>query len=344
MISLNDIFLKKHSGIFDNRLPYLIAEIGLNYDGKKELAKELILLAKKGKANAVKFQLISIDDFLISGYSAYSFFKEYATLTYKDFIDLKEYSKEVGIEFLGTPFSKKYVDFLVNVSPAIKIASSDITNIPFLDYIASYNKPILISTGGAKLQEIDRAIETISRYHNNICIMYCKMIYPTSTEEVNLGGIAFLKERYSDFLIGYSDHVKDEDNIYLIIAHLLGATIIEKHFTYDKSKNYGDHIHSYDFSDFLALRNKFLEVKKMLGTFSYFVMDKEKKNAFLSKRYIISARAIEKGEKITLEALAYKRIDPKPGNIPVDDFMKVLGKRIKKSIKKDTPLCWGDLL
>ncbi|HIP60430.1 MAG TPA: hypothetical protein EYH01_08400 [Campylobacterales bacterium] len=205
--------------------PYIIAELGANHNGDMELAKKLILEAKKAGAHCVKFQSWSKDSIFSKvkyeencfigddyrqrdDYTLEKIVEEFS-ISETELIEMKKICDEIKIDFASTPFSKKEADFLVDTlnAPFIKVASMNLTNYPFLDYLAHKNKTLVISTGLSELYEIDKAVKTIEATGNkNIIILHCVAIYPPKDEEVNLNNIESLQKLYPNYPIGFSDH------------------------------------------------------------------------------------------------------------------------------------------
>ena len=205
--------------VTDYGRPYVIAEIGVNHEGSMERAKRLIELAKEGGADAAKFQSYKADTLASKHSPAYwdtakeptlsqhALFKKYDNFDADDFKALAVHCKTVGIEFLSTPFDDASIEFLDPLVSFFKIASADLTNIPFLRRVASKKKPVVLSTGASTLGEIDIAIEALSRSGcEDIALLHCILNYPTENKNAHLQMIGGLKRAYPDRVIGYSDH------------------------------------------------------------------------------------------------------------------------------------------
>lgn len=341
--------------------PFIIAEAGVNYYdiAKKEKisvmagAKLMIKEAAKAGADAIKFQTYKTAT-LASKFSAaywdttkektasqYELFKRYDKFSQKDYKELANSSKQQGIIFLSTPFDEEAVDFLDSLVPAFKVASADINNFPLLKRIAQKKKPIFLSTGASTIQEINDALGLIKKEGNNqVVILHCILNYPTQYENANLKMICGFKKNYPDYIIGYSDHTLPDDNMAVLAAsHLLGARVIEKHFTLDKSLPGNDHYHAMDCNDLKKLKQNFSFLEKILG-------DEEKKplaSEGLSRKYarrsIVAGKRIPKGKIITVDDLMIKR----PGTgIEPRDFNKVIGSKSKRDIQEDEILQFSD--
>ncbi len=351
------LFIDKSKSVFNKESnPYIIAEIGVNHEGSLDKAKELIELAKEGGANAAKFQsykastLASKDS---PSYwdtkkeptkSQYSLFKKYDSFNAKDYETLAEFCKDKSIDFLSTPFDDYSIEFLNPIVPFFKIASADITNIPFLKKIALTNKPIILSTGAANLFEIEIALNTIKSINNSdAAIMHCILSYPTIDQDANLSMIKSLKKVFPENNVGYSDHtIPDENMTSVVLAYILGANIIEKHFTHDKTLPGNDHYHAMDVNDLKRFNEILVKVKKLIGNEDY---KKPIKSEFLSRknarRSIVLNSDLNKGSKLKEENLTYKR--PGTGISPLQ-WDEVIGKSLKTDLLADHILQWKDLI
>ena len=337
---------------------YLIAEIGVNYydiaekkgisllDGAKLMIEE----AKKAGADAVKFQTYTAKG-LASKYSPsywdtkevpltsqYEFFKLYEKLGEKEYVDLCEFAKQLDIEFLSTPFDFESADYLEPLMNLYKISSSDLTNHPFVEYIAKKNKPIILSVGASTSEEIASTVKLIRENNNKpLTLLHCVLEYPTPYEHANLRRIQALIKEYPDCIIGYSDHTKpDECMDVLKLAFLLGAKVIEKHFTLDKSiKGKNDHFHSMDPDDIRLFKRSLALIESIEGEETLECKSSEAAARMNARRSIVAAIDITKGTKIDRSMLTFKR----PGTgIPPYDIESVLGKIALKDIEEDTIL------
>lgn len=333
--------------------PYIIAEVGVNHEGSMEKAKFMIEEAKKGGADAVKFQSYKAEKLASKNSPAYwdlneestksqfELFKKYDKFGEKEFIELAKYAKEVGIDFISTPFDIESVDFLDDLMPAYKIASADITNVPFLRHVASKNKPILLSTGASKISEIWNAIEILKDAGNNkIILLHCVLNYPTKYENANLGMIKDMKEKFKDYIIGYSDHTLPEriEDIFLT-SWFLGAQVIEKHFTFDKTLPGNDHYHAMDGNDLKKVTNKINDIIQVYGKDEKKFLETEKISRKNARRSIVAKVDIKQGEILSEDKLITKR--PAKG-ISAFYYDDVVGRKAKRDIKEDEILNFGD--
>ena len=241
--------------------PYMIAEIGVNHEGSMSIAKRLIDEAKEGGAHAVKFQSYKAETLASKHSPAYwdttkeptksqfELFKKHDSFWKDEMQELKYYCDEVDIEFMSTPFDVESAEFLNDMMDVFKISSSDITNKPFIEYICSFEKPIVLSTGASNLKEVQDAVNWINNFNLPLALLHCILNYPTPDKNANLGMIAGLKKAFPNNIIGYSDHTLPKDMKVCEMATMLGAVIIEKHFTHDKSLQGNDHYHAMDKED-----------------------------------------------------------------------------------------------
>jgi N-acetylneuraminate synthase len=221
--------------------------------------------------------------------------------------------------------------------PAYKIASADITNKPFIEYIAKKNKPIILSTGASNLSEIFQALEWIKSTGNSqISLLHCILNYPTEYANANLGMIKNLSEVFVDNVIGYSDHTNPEHiNDILVTSWLLGAQIIEKHYTWNKKLSGNDHYHSMDYQDLKSFVSKLKFLKSCMGSFDKHSIPSEEPARKNARRSLVSKKHIEKGKTIDYEDITWKR----PGfGIPPNMIDKVIGGIACVDIPEDTIL------
>ena len=348
---MNIIELIQKSNTYNRALnkPYIIAEIGVNYEGDMGLAKFLIKEAKEGGANAVKFQTYRADTIASKNSPAYwdtskepttsqhELFSKHEGFWELEMVELSEYCKSIDIEFMSTPFDKESAIFLNKIMDVFKISSSDITNKPFIEFICEFKKPIILSTGASTLSEIVEAVNWIDNKGNDLVLLHCILNYPTADENANLGMITDLKTRFPDKLIGYSDHTIPNDMKVCEIATLLGSVIIEKHFTHDKSLQGNDHYHSMDKSDLILFKENLERIFQILGSFKVDAIKEESKSRTEARRSLVASKNIVKGSEIRLSDLTYKR--PAHGISPkyIDE---VIGKIATKSIKSDDLIQW----
>lgn len=334
---------------------YIIAEAGVNYYefadrfavSPLEAAKMMVKAAAANGADAVKFQSYKAkylamkdspgawDRNDISVETQFELFQMYDRLEEADYKALSEYAESLGIEFISTPFDLDSADYLEPYMEEYKISSSDINNIPLMTKIAKKNTPIILSTGASSVEEIDGAVALIKKYNNRqLTLLHCVLEYPTQYENANLLKIRSLKERYPDVIIGYSDHTKPDAMMDVLkTAYLLGAQVIEKHFTLDKTiKKRNDHFHSMDCADLKRLKDSLEFVKTVSGSGILGCQENEVLTRNSVRRSAVSACPIMKGTRLTEEMVLFKR--PGTGIAP-KDFIAMIGKTAVKNIDED---------
>ena len=283
--------------------PYIIAEIGSNFDQDINKAFKLIEVASNSGANAVKFQLFNSNILYPNKDGPYEIFKE-IELNPQWLKKLKECAKENNVHFLASAFDDLSFNCLEkNKIIAHKIASSETTNLSYVHKVALTGKPILISTGMCDFIDIEEALNVALAANNEqICIMQCSSIYPTNIDEVNLNVINSLKRRFNK-IIGLSDHT--QDNIAAITAVGLGARIFEKHITLDPSSKGPDHFYASNPEDFKAYTKSINQAFLSLGSHEKNLLPKEKETGRRNGIYL--KRDIEAGETISIDDLILKR-------------------------------------
>lgn len=333
-----------------NGRTYFIAEFGVNHNGSLERAFEGIRAAALAGADAIKFQTYTADELVVKGtpkFWAYEGDKDkdqhqaYAAIggfPLEWYPKLIECCKENNIEFLSTPFSFEAADYLNSLGmAAFKVASSDLSTLPYLEHIAKFGKPILLSTGAATLEEVIEAVETIERAGNDqIVVMQCTLSYPTKNEDANLDIIRRYAVEFPQYEVGLSDHTLV--TLTPVIAAAMGAAVIEKHFTVDKTLGESaDHWLSIDPPELKAIVEHLRAVEVMRGSFSKTILPCEAETRKYDKRSIVSKTNISKDSVIIMDNLTFKR--PGTGIWP-KDLSKVLGSIAKDDIEADTTLTW----
>ncbi len=338
-----------------NDAPYLIAEIGVNHEGSLATAKLLIEAAKRGGADAAKFQTykagLIASKFSPSYWdtskepttSQYELFTKYDAFGAAEYKQLADHCKKFEIEFVSTPFDIGAVEMLNPLVSYFKIASADITNPPLLKKVAATGKPIILSTGASNIGEIDTALAILrAAGARQICLMHCILNYPTRDENAHLGMLTDLGNRYPDVLLGYSDHtLPTQEMTSLIAAHLLGAVVLEKHFTLDKTLPGNDHYHAMDESDLARFQVKAKKVHELLGpTRNKAPIATEEISRLNARRSIVLTRELKSGHKIVDSDLVAKR--PGTGVSPIN-WDEVIGKKTIRDLPEDHILTWDDL-
>ena len=324
--------------------PFLIADIGVNYYDiaqKEEIsdidaAKLMISEAKKVGIDAVKFESYKTENLLSEeSQTQFDLFKKYDKFGVDEFRQLADFCSELKIKFLSTPLDFESADYLDEFMDIYPISSSDLTNIPFIQYIAKKNKPILLLTGAATLNEIKQAVKAIEEVSTvDIAIMHSVLAYPTEYRDANLAMIKDLVQNFPEYEIGYSDHTRPDSNMFVLTtAYNYGAEIIEKHFTLDKSLPGNDHNHSMDPEDVMVFKTNVGFLSQLSGMKNKQPLICESSAKRESRRSIVLTKDIKKGDIITADLITFKR--PGTGISPakIDD---VVGKTALVDISKDT--------
>lgn len=337
----------------------LIAEIGVNYyDIARKLnislmdaAKTMVLSAKNAGIHAVKFQSYKAET-LASKYSPsywdtseepatsqYALFKKFDLFGEAEYQEIHEFCTQVGIEFCSTPFDFESADYLDAMMDVYKISSSDLTNLPFIAYMAKKGKPILLSTGASNLDEIHEAVDCIRQYNDReLVLLHCVLEYPTPYDHANLSKINTLTQEFPQVYVGYSDHTKP-DACYDVVktAYLLGAVVIEKHFTLDKTLVGNDHYHAMDPHDAEAILQGIQHIERLKGSAELHSLSTEQAARENARRSIVAAVDISAGDILTEKMLTFKR----PGTgISPRDLPRIVGRAARTDIKKDSLLNW----
>lgn len=343
-MKITEVF-DKYKNVNELKYPYIIAEAGVNHECNMDLAKRLIDEAKEGGADAIKFQTYKADTIASkdspyywdltkeSTRSQHELFQKYDKFWKNEYEQLKRYCDSVDIEFMSTPFDIESAIFLNDLMDVYKISSSDITNKPFIEFMCKFNKPILISCGASNHDEIKSALGWIKKYNNPTCLMHCVLNYPTQDENANLGMIVDLIKEYPEYIIGYSDHTLPKEMKSLEIATLLGAKILEKHFTFDKTLPGNDHYHAMDKEDLKNLRLILKRDFELLGNFKKYALETEEPARNNARRSLVAQKDIKKGQIIQIEDLTWKR--PAHGISP-QYIDSVVGSIAQVDIKEDS--------
>ncbi len=349
MMSLSNVIINNNNRFYE---PYIIAEAGVNHEGDISQAINLINLAADGGADAIKFQTYKADKIaaknspyywdLRSEKTKYQYllFKKYDKFWKKEYELLANHCLKKNIEFISTPFDLESAKFLNELMNVFKISSSDITNKILIEYICSFNKPILLSTGASNLDEIRVAVNWIESRNIPLGLLHCILNYPTINSNANLGMIIDLKKNFTNATIGYSDHTLPGEMDVLIYSALMGAKIIEKHFTHDKKLSGNDHYHSMDINDLKLFKKKLSSLKSITGSFKKKSLVSENKSRINARRSIYAKRNIKKGQIISISNIIAKR--PATGISP-SKIDKVIGKKATRNIIKDNLIKLKDL-
>ena len=314
---------------------FIIAEVGQNHNGDIGLAKRLIQEAARVGADAVKFQTIFADGLVMENDPGHERLKalEFGPGQHQE---LSKVAKEAGIILFSTPFDKEGVDLLGKIDvPLYKIASGDLTNLPLIEYVARKRRPVIISTGAAKMEEVQEAVAAVG--HKEIILLHCVSNYPAAIKSANLRAIQEMGKTFK-VPVGFSDHTRGI--IASMVAVALGASVIEKHFTLDKTLPGPDHCLSLDPEEFQAMVRDIRMVEEALGNPVKEPAASELPIQQLARRGLKAKTEIKEGESITSEMVAILR--PEAGIAP-KHLKEVIGRRAKKMIKKNEAITWEAL-
>lgn len=340
-------------------LPEIIAEIGVNYyDIANQMgvdpvqaAREMVKAAKNAGIGVVKFQTYKAEKLAAENSPAYwdlseeptasqrELFSKYDKLSYRDFSDIAEFCTEIGVEFMSTPFDAESAIAINQFVKRHKIASADITNIELLSLIGSFRKPVILSVGAATKDEIERAIGVLySRGSKNITLLHCVLNYPTANDKANLWKIQAIKRAFGNVRVGYSDHTKFSVSI-LEAAWLLGAEVIEKHFTLDKTLRGNDHYHAASPEDFRKLLSHMRQTLGAIGNEREVWYDvSEERSRANARRGVYLKRDVKAGAFLEFDDVVFLRPQGQ-GIDPMEWNDKVLNREAyREDIKKGEQL------
>ena len=339
--------------------PYVIAEMGVNfYDTAKVLGISLLDAAKlyidkaaEAGVDCAKFQSYKANTIVSKNSPAYwdttkeptktqyELFLKHDSFGETEYRELCNYTHAKGMDFTSTPFDYASADYLEDMVDFYKISSSDLSNLPFIRHIGSKGKPVYISVGAAYLSEVDVAIRALKEVGcKDIVILHCVLSYPTAPMNANLRIIETLKRDFPDVRVGFSDHVAPDDTMMtLAVAYMLGAEVIEKHFTLDKTLPGNDHYHAGDVEDFKKAIANFKWIDTVLGSGVKTVLDCELIPRREARRSLVLTRNMKAGEVIREEDLMPKR----PGTGISPEYVElVVGRKVVKNLDEDTILTW----
>lgn len=329
---------------------FIVAEIGCNHNGSKELAYKLVDEAKACGVDAVKFQTFKAKD-LISAYAPKAEYQKETTgtadsqlemtakleLSHDDLIELKAYAESLGLVVFSTPFDMGSIEFLESTGQKLwKIPSGEITNLPYLEKIGGIQcegKKIIVSSGMATVDEMRTCIEILVKSGTNekdIILLHCNTEYPTPDQDVNILAIQDLKNNFPNVSVGFSDH--SVGYVAAVGATILGISLIEKHFTLDKNFPGPDHKASATPDELRELVKNVRRIEVMAGSNKKIVTDSERKNKIVARKSIVALRSINAGELFTPENITCKR----PGNgISPMRWYDILGKKAERDFGED---------
>jgi sialic acid synthase len=337
--------------ISDESPCYVIAEIGHNHQGNVETAKKMFLAAKECGASAVKLQKRDNKSLYSEAMynqpydnensfgSTYGEHREALEFGAEQYRELQQYAREIGVTFFATAFDIPSANFLSELNmPAYKIASGDLTNIPLIRHVASFKKPMIISTGGGKLEDIQRVYDTVMPLNPQLCILQCTAAYPCEFEEINLRVIETFRQRYPDVVVGLSAH--DSGIAMPIVAFALGARVIEKHFTLNRAMKGTDHAFSLERPGLQKLVRDLQRTQQALGDGQKKQYPSEAKPLLKMAKKLVAARPIPADHVLQAEDLAIKS----PGDgLPPYMFDEIVGRRTRTALAADDSIRLEDL-
>ncbi len=325
----------------------IIAEAGVNHNGSIEMAKQLVLKAKEAGVDYIKFQTFKASKLVTKAAkqaeyqqknsgsgedSQYQMLKK-LELSPKEHQILIDYCEELGIKFFSTAFDFDSIDYLHSLNLGLwKIPSGEVTNYPFLKRIAAYNEKTILSTGMCDMQDVRFAVDALYRNglsKENLILLHCNTEYPTPFEDVNLKAMDALRKEFG-VEVGYSDHTKGIE--VPIAAVALGAMVIEKHFTLDRTLPGPDHKASLEPDELKAMVSAIRNIEKALGSGKKTVSASERKNIAIARKSIVAACSIKKGDLLTEQNLTVKR----PGNgVSPMKWDEIVGMTAKRDFSED---------
>ena len=333
------------STIKDFAEPYFVAEVNSSHNGDVDIAKKMIDAAVEAGCNCVKFQSWSAESLYSKTYYkenpiAKRFVKKFS-LSPEQLKLMANYSAERGIAFSSTPYSEEEVDFLIEECkvPFVKIASMELNNLSFLKYIGGKRFPVVLSTGMGEIEEIRLAVDTLEQAGaEQIVLLHCVSIYPTPLDILNLNNILGLREEFM-YPIGFSDHTLGYEAAIASVA--LGASLIEKHLTLDRTKIGMDNAMALEPSELKTFVNKCREIQIALGNKNRTLTSEEYEQRKKMRRSIITTKDLQPGDILTKENLYAKR----PGTgISPDKIDSILNKKVNRKIEADTLISLNDII
>jgi sialic acid synthase len=339
--------LQVNSNVVDDASDmYVIAEIGHNHQGNVEKCKELFRAAKSAGAHAVKLQkrdnraLFTREaydkpyDNPNSFGETYGAHREFLEFGWDEYVELKRFAAELGLDFFSTAFDMPSAEFLAKLGvPAFKMASGDLKSIPLLKHVASLGKPMFVSTGGATMDDVRRAYEAIIPINPQLCLMQCTAGYPPEWNELNLRVIESFRREFPKAVIGFSSH--DNGIAMSIAAYMLGARAIEKHFTLNRAMKGTDHAFSLEPIGLTKMVRDLRRLRVALGDGVKRTYDSEKLPLTKMGKSLYAARALAKGHQLKSSDIVMK--SPGGGLAPYE-LERLVGKRLAVDVREEQPL------
>ena len=322
---------------------YVIAEIGNNHQGSLEVCKEMFIAAKRCGADAVKLQkrdnkglytkeaFEKIYDNPNSFGPTYGEHREFLEFGWDEYVELKKFAAEIEIDFFATAFDVTSANFLEEIGvPAYKIASGDLKSIPLLTHIAGFGKPILLSTGGGNMKDIQRAYDAIMPINSQLCILQCTGGYPPAWDELNLRVISTLREHFPDIVTGFSSH--DSGIAMAVAGYMLGARIVEKHFTLNRANKGTDHSFSLEPVGLTKMVRDLRRLKIALGDGAKDMFPSEEAPITKMGKSLVATSDLSVGHVLLPEDITMKSPG---GGIPPYELDNVIGKKLQKEVVQD---------
>ena len=338
----------KNRTISSKEAPLIIAELGINHGGDLLVAEQMVKSAADRGCEVIKHQTHFLDDEMTpdakqimppnANVSIWDVMEK-CCLTKDEEIKLKKQVEDLGMIYISTPFSRSAADFLNDINvPAFKIGSGECDNLLLIEHIADFGKPIILSTGMQNLLSVEKPVEILERKNIEYALLECTNIYPCPPEDIALGSLAQLSDKFPNAEIGFSDHSIGPTMALAAIA--LGATIVEKHFTDTKDRQGPDISCSMDPDELEHLIKRSKEVAYSRDR-KKFIAKVEKDVYKFARSSIVSDKNLKKGDTIDRQNIWARR--PGNGEIPAFEFEKVLGKTLKRDIARNTQIKWSDL-
>ena len=331
---------------------YVIAEVGHNHQGDVEKAKALVRAARECGADAVKLQ--KRDNARLYTRALYdtpydnehSFGRTYGEhrealeLSASEWLELREFSKEEGITLFGTVFDEPSADLLAELDmPAFKIASGDLTNVPLLRHVAKLGRPIFLSTGGGTMEDVERAVDAILPANDQLCVLQCTASYPCEVEELNLGVIGTYRDRFPDLVVGLSDH---QSGIAMsLVAYMLGARVIEKHFTLNHAWKGSDHAFSLMPEGMRRLVRDLHRVPDALGDGVKRPLASEERPLEKMGKKLVAARSLSAGHLLVVGDLVAK--SPADAGLRPYELDDLLGRSLTRALAEGETIAAEDV-
>lgn len=325
---------------------YVIAEVGHNHQGSVEKAKEMFLEAHRAGASAVKLQkrdnrTLYTQEMYDKPYenensfgATYGAHREALEFGRDEYKDLQDYARQIGITFFATAFDHASAKFLAELDmPAYKLASGDLKNTPLLEHVAGLQRPVILSTGGASLEDVRVAVECVLKINPRLCLLQCTASYPTPAEEMNLRVIETFREEFPSVVVGLSDHYNGI--AMAVAAYVLGARVIEKHFTLNHTMKGTDHAMSLEPIGMHKMIRDLQRAAKALGDGTKQVLPSERSALVKMGKSLFAARDLPHGHKLTEADLAIKSPG---GGVPPAQLKSVLGRALTQPLKRDQQL------